>query len=81
MTSRWVAQYEGVPGARAAIEALVREWFEQTLIELVLCARGSRWDARRLELLLSPTSLTAAVMPRFLLDQQIRKRLGQKLGR
>ena len=85
MASRWERQYQGVPGARGAIEALVREWFEQTLVEVVLSARGfgrsPHWDTAELADLLSPAALTAAVLPRQLVDAQIKKRLAQKLGR
>lgn len=85
MASRWERQYQGAPGARGAIGALVREWFEQTLVEVVLSARGfgrsPHWDRDELAELLSPAALTAAVLPRQLVDAQIKKRLAQKLGR
>ncbi len=85
MASRWEQRYQGVAGARGAIDALVREWFEQTLVEVVLSARsfgGSpHWDRVELAELLSPAALTAAVLPRQLVDAQIKKRLAQKLGR
>jgi hypothetical protein len=80
MTRRWTSTYQHLPGADVAIEALVREWFEQTLIEVVLCARTSRWRPHQVRDLLSPAALTAAVMSRYLVDQQIRKRLAQRLG-
>jgi hypothetical protein len=74
MTSRWNRQYQSVPGARGAIEALVREWFEQALAEVVLSARGfghsPHWDSDDLATLLSPAALTAAVLPRQLVDAQ-----------
>jgi hypothetical protein len=84
MASRWEQRYQGVAGARGAIEALVREWFEQTLVEVVLSARSSghspHWDSSELADLLCPAALTAAVLPRQLVDAQIHKRLAQKLG-
>jgi hypothetical protein len=58
----------------------VREWFEQTLVEVVLCARNSHWDAEQLAALLCPSALSAAVLPRQLLYATLTKRLGQKLG-
>ena len=81
MTARWSAHYQAVPGARTVIEALVREWFEQTLVEVVLCVRGSRFSDEQRDLLLSPAGLTAATLPRQLPDSVVRKRLAQKLGR
>ena len=61
------------------IEAHVREWCEQILVEVVLAARNSTWRAEQLGALLSPTSLTAALLPRHLLHVTLQKRLGQKL--
>ena len=62
------------------IEAQVREWCEQILVEVVLAARNSSWTAEQLDALLSPTSFTAALLPRHLLHATLQKRLGQKLG-
>jgi hypothetical protein len=81
MTARWVRQYRGIPGARTIIETLVREWFEQALVEVVLSVRGARWSDEQVAALLSPESLASATLPRQLLDAAMRKRLAQKLGR
>ena len=62
------------------IEAHVREWCEQILVEVVLAARNSTWRAEQLGALLSPRSLTAALLPRHLLHAMLQKRLAQKLG-
>jgi hypothetical protein len=80
MTSHWTRRYRGTPGARPVVRAQVREWFEQTLVEVVLCARNSHWDAEQLAALLCPSALSAAVLPRQLLYATLNKRLGQKLG-
>jgi hypothetical protein len=63
MTRRWTSNYQHLPGAGVTVEGLVREWFEQTLIEVVLCARTSRWRPDQISDLLAPAALTAAVMP------------------
>jgi hypothetical protein len=76
----WQDRYTGIPGARAVIEAQVREWCEQVLVEVVLAARNSTWSNEQLEALLSPTSCTAALLPRHLLHATLQKRLAQKLG-
>jgi hypothetical protein len=81
MTSRWLRHYRGIPGARSIIETLVREWFEQALVEVVLSVRGAQWSDEQVAALLSPESLTSATLPRQLLDAAMRKRLAQKLGR
>jgi hypothetical protein len=62
------------------IEAQVREWCEQVLVEVVLAASNSTWSNEQLEALLSPTSFTAALLPRHLLHATLQKRLAQKLG-
>jgi hypothetical protein len=49
------------------IDAQVREWFEQTLIEVVLCARASRWNDDQLTALLAPCSFSTALLPRHLI--------------
>ena len=58
----------------------MREWCEQILVEVVLAARRSSWSPEQLDALLSPSSLTAALLPRHLLHATLQKRLGQKLG-
>ena len=80
LIAHWRTRYRGVPGAHATIEAQVREWCEQVLVEVVLAARNSQWNAEQLDALLSPSSFTAALLPRHLLHATLQKRLGQKLG-
>ena len=80
LTAHWRGRYHAVPGAQTVIEAHVREWCEQILVEVVLAARSSSWTPEQLDALLSPASLTAALLPRHLLHATLQKRLGQKLG-
>jgi hypothetical protein len=80
LISFWQKRYDRVPGARPLIEAHVSEYCEQILVEVVLAARSSHWDDDRLGELLSPISLTAALLPRQLLHAVLQKRLAQKLG-
>jgi len=80
LTTHWQRRYTGIPGAHAVIEAHVREWCEQVLIEVVLAARSSTWSQDQLDALLSPTAFTAALLPRHLLHAMLQKRLAQKLG-
>jgi len=80
LTTHWQGRYRGVPGAHAVIEAHVREWCEQVLVEVVLAARNSTWSQSQLDALLSPTAFTAALLPRHLLHAMLQKRLAQKLG-
>ena len=62
------------------IEAQVREWCEQILVEVVLAACNSRWTEDQLDALLSPISFTATLLPRHLLHATLQTRLAQKLG-
>jgi hypothetical protein len=80
LIAHWQDRYKGTPGARTVIEAHVREWCEQILVEVVLAARTSTWSAGQLEALLSPTAFTVALLPRHLLHAILQKRLAQKLG-
>jgi hypothetical protein len=80
LTNHWRERYQGVPDAHAVIEAQVREWCEQVLVEVVLAARSTTWSVEQLDALLSPASFTAALLPRHLLHAMLQKRLAQKLG-
>jgi hypothetical protein len=80
LITHWRGCYRAVPGAHTVIDAQVREWCEQILVEVVLAARNSSWTPEQLDALLSPTSFTAALLPRHLLHATLQKRLGQKLG-
>ena len=80
LITHWQDRYKGIPGARAVIEAHVREWCEQILVEVVLAVRTSTWSAEQLDALLSPTAFTVALLPRHLLHATLQKRLAQTLG-
>lgn len=84
MVKRWSAQLSSTPGVSIAVTEVVREWFEQSLVEVVLSAnalRGSQyWPDNRIDELLSEEGLTAAVLPRYHIDFSIKRSLGAKLG-
>jgi hypothetical protein len=80
LITHWQDRYKGIPGARAVIEANVREWCEQILVEVVLATRNSTWSEEQLKALLSPTSFISALLPRHLLHATLQKRLAQRLG-
>lgn len=83
-TERWVRQFSKVPGAESVVRAAVREWYAQTLVETVLGAqalRGSRyWSEADIDALLSEEALTAAVQPRYLIEQRLKRDLRSQLG-
>jgi hypothetical protein len=84
MVERWRKAYAHLPGTQGVIKEVVHEWFEQELIETVMGALalhkagGMNWN--ELSELWSETSLTAAVLARYHIDQSIRRHLGQQLG-
>jgi len=84
MIGRWQKMYAHVPTAEIAVKAVVREWFEQQLIETVLGAlalrKSGNWSEQEVENLWSEDALTSAVLPRYHIDQNIRRSLGQKIG-
>lgn len=86
MVDRWTERYGHVPGCKPAVQEVVREWFEQQLIETVMSALalkqgGAKWSMEELALLWNETALTAAVLPRYHIDMSIKRVLGQRLGR
>jgi len=85
MIKRWTEQFSGAPGVGSTVKAVVREWFEQSLVEIVLSAnalRGSQfWTDEAIDDgVLSEEGLTAAVLPRYHIDYSIKRSLGSKLG-
>lgn len=63
---------------------MIKEWYGQQLVEAVLgvlAVRGSaKWPPNKIEAALSEEALTATVMPRYNLYQQVSRVLGTKLG-
>jgi hypothetical protein len=84
MVERWLAAYSHVPGAATTVKEVVHEWFEQQLIEAVMSAQAlkgtGRWSLQEMELLWDEPALTAAVLPRWHVDQSIKRTLGMRLG-
>jgi hypothetical protein len=84
MTERWCKQYSHVAGARETVLDVVREWFEQQLIETVMGLQALRdarqWSVQDVDKTWSEEALTAAVMPRYHIDIAVKRALGAKLG-
>lgn len=84
MEDRWCEQYKEIPGARPVIRDVVREWFEQALVESVLgvqALHGSQeWPVDAMARAISEEALTAAVMQRYHIDVAVKRALGAKLG-
>jgi hypothetical protein len=79
-----VRSYEGYPGVERTVPEVVKEWYSQQLVEVVLgivAVRGSaKWTPTQIDQALSEEALTAAIMPRYNLFQQVSRVLGTKLG-
>ncbi|MHB8380648.1 MAG: hypothetical protein ACYDB2_12195 [Acidimicrobiales bacterium] len=84
MIARWANAYGDTAGVEATVRDVVREWFEQSLVEAVMgiqSLKGSpEWDFTILKQGWSEEALTAAVMPRYHTDVAIKRSLGAKLG-
>jgi hypothetical protein len=84
MIDRWHERYYEVPGARSPIKEVVQEWFEQALIETilgVLALSGSQeWTSEDIGKAWSEEALTAAVMQRYHIDNNVKRVLGARLG-
>jgi hypothetical protein len=84
MISRWMEFYLGVPSAGDTIREVVREWFEQQLVEAIVGAKALKgspeWAGDSLTELWSEQALTAVVMPRYHVDASIKRTLGSRLG-
>ena len=84
MVKRWTKHYGDVPGVEATVAEVTREWFEQSLIEAVISSvslRGSQhWVADDIDKMLSDEGLSAVVLPRWHIEQSIKRTLGAKLG-
>ena len=67
------------------MEQTVKEWFEQQLVEAVLGAqalrRSSEWTTDDLKKLWGEESLTAVVLPRYHVDNSVKRALGAKFGK
>jgi len=84
MIERWTRFYHHIPGVRGTVKQTVEEWFQQQLVETVVSAqalkRTGRWSLEELSKLWSEEALTAAVLPRWHIDQSIKRQLGHRLG-
>ena len=85
LVNLYAKMFESTPSARAVIEEVVREWFEQSLVESVLGLLALKdsplWNPDQSESALSEEALTTAVMPRTFMNYFIRRSIGQKLGK
>lgn len=83
MTAYWCAQYSVEQGNKAVTD-VVREWFEQALVETVIGCQAlqgeRRWSPTDMENVLSEEALTATVMQRYHVANAVKRTLGAKMG-
>jgi hypothetical protein len=84
MIKRWTQHFANIPGAQKVVTEVVHEWFAQSLVETVLssnCLRDAQhWSIEDVRKLLSDEGLTAVVLPRWHIEQSIKRALGSKFG-
>jgi hypothetical protein len=84
MVARWQKLYSHAPGAESVVDMVVKEWFQQQLVETVLGAlalrKSGNWSEQEVEELWGEAALTSAVLPRYHIDERIKRSLGSKLG-
>jgi hypothetical protein len=84
MIDRWRKFYGQSSGVEATVESVVKEWFQQQLVETVLGAlalrKSGNWSEVEVEALWSEEALTSAVLPRYHIDVCIKRSLGSKIG-
>jgi hypothetical protein len=87
MTSRLCKEKDAGPGPglQDAVEQIVHQWFEQSLVETVIGVqqlRGSKeWGPEEIERALSPEALTSAVMQRYHVYIACKREMGAKFGK
>jgi len=74
-----------VPNPDQPVRETVHEWFEQALIESIIGIQqlvGSKeWTDADLDDALSEESLTAAIMPRYHVNNSVSRAIGTKFGK
>lgn len=84
MIDRWRRFYAQYPAAETVVESVVKEWFQQQLVETVMGAlalrKSGNWSEQEVEELWSESALTSAVLPRYHIDERIKRSLGGKIG-
>ena len=85
MIDRWTEEYDGKPGVSEVVQDSVRSWFATELVETVIGVQALKdskeWSVEDIERALSEEALTAAVMSRYHVNNQVKRELGTKLGK
>jgi len=84
IVDRWADRFAHIPGSRDVAQSIAREWFEQQLVETVMSAvalkESMEWTIGDMAALWSEQALTAAILPRWHIDQVMAKAMVERLG-
>src|SRR6266516_7683457 len=76
---------QGKPCEMEVVQESVRSWFGQELVETVIGVQALKdskeWSVEDIERAISEEALTAAVMSRYHVNNQVKRELGAKLGK
>lgn len=79
----WKKEYKNIPHAHAEIRNIVQHWHEQVLVEAVIrlrqYAEQNPWRRDLTDQALSVMSLTAAAMPVYLMNQELKQTLAHRI--
>ncbi len=85
MVDYWLKQLDRRAEVKPVIVDAVRGWFEQELVETILGVKAleasKEWPRDKIKAALSEEALTSAVMPRYHVNNAVKRELGSKLGR
>lgn len=85
MVSFWWKRFGCRPEIKSVIIDAVHGWFEQALVETILGVKAleasKEWSRSDIDTALSEQSLTSTVMPRYHVNNSVKRELGTKLGK
>lgn len=85
MIDHWARKLNLAPATREIVQEVVRSWFEQCLVETVIGVQSLKdekeWSVDEIDKALSEEALTAAVMPRYHVNNCVKRELSLKLGK
>ena len=85
MIVKWRKEFGNTPAVAEIVTEAVRGWFEQSLVETVIgiqaLQNSQEWTSDQVSKALSEEALSAAVMPRYHVNNSVKRELGSKLGK
>ena len=84
MEARWEKKYGNNPINKVSIREAVHQWFEQQIIETIMSvhalSQSGKWSSQETEKMWDEDALTSAVLPRYHVDNSIKRELGSTIG-